>query len=122
MRMRGIIDGRISAKCYAGKVTPAKPSRLMWGQPPSAVRPGEARRRLQCCLWLLATCALIFFCSTNALAAPGSDWTVDAKPAQPVNGAPVLFQITPPVKIESLTGSWLGHQFTFSYDASTKTW
>jgi murein DD-endopeptidase MepM/ murein hydrolase activator NlpD len=30
--------------------------------------------------------------------------------------------VKPPVKIESLTAAWLGHQFTFSYDASTKTW
>jgi murein DD-endopeptidase MepM/ murein hydrolase activator NlpD len=94
----------------------------MWGQPPLAIRPGEGRRRLQRCLWLLATCALIFFSSANALAASASDWTVDAKPAQLVNGGPVLFQVTAPLKIESLTATWLGHQLTFFYDASTKTW
>jgi murein DD-endopeptidase MepM/ murein hydrolase activator NlpD len=93
----------------------------MWGQPPSAVRPGKARRLCHGSLQLIATCALIFFSSASALAST-SDWTVDARPAQLVNGGPVLFQVTPPVKIESLTGSWLGHQFTFSYDASTKTW
>ena len=91
----------------------------MWEQPPSAVRPAEARRLLRCCLGLLATCALIFSPSAHA---SDSDWTVEAKPAQLVNGGPVLFQVTPPVKIESLTGSWIGHQFSFSYDASTKTW
>jgi murein DD-endopeptidase MepM/ murein hydrolase activator NlpD len=39
-----------------------------------------------------------------------------------VNGAPVLFQVKPPAKLESLSGKWLGHQLTFSYDANTKTW
>jgi murein DD-endopeptidase MepM/ murein hydrolase activator NlpD len=39
-----------------------------------------------------------------------------------VNGAPVLFQVKPPTKLESLSGTWLTHQLTFSYDASTKTW
>jgi murein DD-endopeptidase MepM/ murein hydrolase activator NlpD len=88
-----------------------------------AVRSGEARRLLQCYLRLLATCTLIFIIlSTNALAVSDSDWTVEAQPAQLVNGGPVLFQVKPPGKIESLTGSWLGHQFTFSYDASAKTW
>lgn len=27
-----------------------------------------------------------------------------------------------PTKLDSLTGTWLGHQLTFSYDAVTKTW
>lgn len=49
-------------------------------------------------------------------------WTVHAQPARLVNGGPVLFQVTAPTKLESLTGTWLGHQLTFSYDASTKTW
>ena len=91
----------------------------MWGQPPSAVRPGEARRPRRCSLRLVAICAILL---CHAALASDSDWIVDAHPAQLVNGGPVLFQVTPPAKIESLSGSWLGHQFTFSYDASTKTW
>ena len=91
-----------------------------------AVRSGEARRLLPCYLWILASCALVFISptisSTSALAASDSDWTVEAQPTQLFNGGPVLFQVKPPGKIDSLTGSWLGHQFTFSYDASAKTW
>jgi murein DD-endopeptidase MepM/ murein hydrolase activator NlpD len=49
-------------------------------------------------------------------------WIVHAQPTRLVNGAPVLFQVKPPAKLKSLTGTWLGHQLTFSYDASTKTW
>jgi murein DD-endopeptidase MepM/ murein hydrolase activator NlpD len=92
----------------------------MWRQPPRLSRQGEARRPGRCFLRLVATCALIF--STTALFASDSEWTVEAQPAQLVNGGPVLFQVTLPVKIESLTATWLGHQLTFSYDTSTKTW
>jgi murein DD-endopeptidase MepM/ murein hydrolase activator NlpD len=47
---------------------------------------------------------------------------VRAQPAQLVNGAPVLFQVTAPASLESLTGTWLGHQVAFSFDADSKTW
>ena len=39
-----------------------------------------------------------------------------------VNGAPVLFQVKPPARLESLTGTWLGHDVSFSFDATSKTW
>ena len=64
-------------------------------------------------------CALLLSSSAVAFAA---DWTVHASPAQLVNGAPVLFQVKPPAKLESLTGRWRAHQLTFTYNASTKTW
>ena len=56
------------------------------------------------------------------LPASAATWTVRAQPARLVNGGPVLFVVKPPAKVESVTGTWLGHQLTFSYDASTKTW
>ena len=62
---------------------------------------------------------ILFFA---VLPASAADWTVHAQPTRLVNGAPVLFQVKPPAKLESLTGTWLGHQLSFSYDASTKTW
>jgi murein DD-endopeptidase MepM/ murein hydrolase activator NlpD len=49
-------------------------------------------------------------------------WTVRAQPAKLVNGSPVLFQVKAPAKLDSLTGSWLGHQFPFTYDAATQAW
>lgn len=55
-------------------------------------------------------------------AARAADWTVRAQPAQLVNGTPVLFQVTAPASLESLTGTWLGHQVPFTFDAATKTW
>jgi len=39
-----------------------------------------------------------------------------------VNGAPVLFQVKPPVRLKSLTGTWLGHEVSFSFDATSKMW
>jgi murein DD-endopeptidase MepM/ murein hydrolase activator NlpD len=49
-------------------------------------------------------------------------WTVRTEPLKLVNGGPVLFQVNSPFKLQSLTGDWLGHPLTFSYDATTKTW
>lgn len=62
---------------------------------------------------------VLFFCSLSTSAAT---WNVRAQPARLVNGAPVLFQVRAPAKIESLTGTWLGHQLTFSYNGASKTW
>ncbi len=82
----------------------------MWRQPP----------RRPCRHTFLAACALILICyASPASAVP---WTVHAQPQRLLNGAPVLFQVKPPAKLESLTGTWLTHHITFSYNASTKTW
>jgi murein DD-endopeptidase MepM/ murein hydrolase activator NlpD len=64
---------------------------------------------------------LLFWCAT--IAAPATTiWTVQAQPQTLLNGAPVLFKVHGPSQLDSLTGTWLGHQLAFSYDASTKTW
>jgi murein DD-endopeptidase MepM/ murein hydrolase activator NlpD len=39
-----------------------------------------------------------------------------------VNGGPVLFQVKPPSRLQSLSGTWLGHDLVFSYDAASKSW
>jgi murein DD-endopeptidase MepM/ murein hydrolase activator NlpD len=49
-------------------------------------------------------------------------WTIRAQPETPVNGGPVLFQVKPPQKLESLKATWLGHEVIFSFDPSSKTW
>ena len=51
-----------------------------------------------------------------------ANWTVDAQPTRLVNGAPVLFRVKPPARLDSLDGTWLQHKISFSFDASTKTW
>ncbi len=67
-------------------------------------------------LWMLAT-----FC-TAVPPASAANWTVHAEPARLVNGGPVLFQIKPPQRLDSLHGTWLGHDILFSFDAASKTW
>jgi len=89
----------------------------MWRQPHRLSRPHLARRLRQSLL--LAICALAF---SPTLLAAAADWTIHAQPTRLVNGAPVLFQVKPPAKLESLTGTWLGHNLIFSYDPHTKTW
>ncbi|MGA8283144.1 MAG: M23 family metallopeptidase [Candidatus Sulfotelmatobacter sp.] len=49
-------------------------------------------------------------------------WTVRAQPTRLVNGGQVLFQVKPPARLESLTGTWLGHELSFSLDPASKTW
>jgi murein DD-endopeptidase MepM/ murein hydrolase activator NlpD len=88
-------------------------------QPPRLSRPGAARRPYTCSDLVTAICAVLL---ATAQPASAATWTVHAQPIRLVNGAPVLFQVKPPAKLDSLSGKWLGHQLTFSYDASTKTW
>jgi murein DD-endopeptidase MepM/ murein hydrolase activator NlpD len=39
-----------------------------------------------------------------------------------VNGSPVVFQVKAPYRLQSLSGTWIGHDISFSYDAKSKTW
>jgi hypothetical protein len=95
-----------------------KQPRLMWKQPPRPSRPsGAGRPSAQAFLAVLVL--ILRFASLPASAA---SWTVHAQPTRLVNGAPVLFQVKAPAKLDSLTGTWLAHELTFSYDSSTKTW
>jgi murein DD-endopeptidase MepM/ murein hydrolase activator NlpD len=64
--------------------------------------------------------AWTFFSAVSPASAP--NWTVRAQPKQLVNGGPVLFQVKPPQTLESLHGTWLGHEVTFSFDTTSKTW
>ena len=57
-----------------------------------------------------------------AMTANAANWAVRAEPARLVNGAPAFFQVKAPSRLESLTGTWLNHQITFSLDPATKTW
>ena len=96
-----------------------KPSEQMFGQPPRLSGQGEARPIRMHCAHVILVAALILVAAFPASAAT---WTVHAQPTQLLNGAPVLFQVKAPAKLESLSGTWLGHQLTFSYSTTTKTW
>jgi murein DD-endopeptidase MepM/ murein hydrolase activator NlpD len=72
-------------------------------------------RPLQVAVWTLLAGA--FLSSAQA-----ATWSVRAQPTRLVNGAPVLFQVKSPAQLKSLTGTWLEHKITFSFDPTTKTW
>lgn len=57
-----------------------------------------------------------------AVPAFSASWSVHTQPAHLVNGAPVLFQVKAPARLESLSGSWLGHQIAFTFNATNRTW
>jgi murein DD-endopeptidase MepM/ murein hydrolase activator NlpD len=54
--------------------------------------------------------------------AQAATWTAHAEPSTLVNGSPVLFEVKSPAKLESLSGTWLGHEVSFSFDAAMKSW
>jgi len=80
--------------------------------------------RKHCGATLRRTCSLLIstLLLCTAAHASAATWTLRAQPARLVNGGPVLFQVKPPVKLESLNGTWLGHQIVFDYSPSSKTW
>jgi len=64
----------------------------------------------------------LFLIFITVLPVSAANWTVRAQPARLVNGGPVLFQVKSPARLESLSGNWIGHQLTFSFDPASKTW
>ena len=52
----------------------------------------------------------------------GAAWSVRWQPVRLVNGTPVLFRVKPPAQLSSLQGTWLEHDVSFNFDASTRTW
>src|ERR1700730_9463756 len=98
----------------------ASPFQLMWRQPPRPSRLGEARRPSANSLSAIAIFVLIL--SATAIPASAVTWSVQAEPTRLGNGAPVLVRVKSPAKLDSLSGTWLGHQLTFTYNSSTKTW
>ena len=64
------------------------------------------------------SCLLMVLLGSAAWAAP---WAVVARPPKLLNGAPVLFEVHAPVKVDSLTGTWLGHNIIFSCNDNGKT-
>jgi murein DD-endopeptidase MepM/ murein hydrolase activator NlpD len=68
-----------------------------------------------------AKTVLAAFCFL-VIPASASTWTVRTYPARMVNGGPVLFRVKTTAHMDSLSGKWLGHELTFSFDRSSKTW
>jgi murein DD-endopeptidase MepM/ murein hydrolase activator NlpD len=49
-------------------------------------------------------------------------WTIRVTPSSLVNGAPVIFDVTSPVSLKSLTANWLGHTVVFDSTKSERKW
>src|SRR2546429_7998474 len=49
-------------------------------------------------------------------------WSIRWQPVIIVNGAPVLFLVNPPARLATLSGTWLDHEVSFSFDKVTKRW
>ena len=70
----------------------------------------------------LAFCAGVTLAAPQGRAAPSSTrWMVRLSPTKIVNGEPVLLEVTPPATLQSLTGTWLGHELLFDR-AEGKGW
>jgi murein DD-endopeptidase MepM/ murein hydrolase activator NlpD len=54
--------------------------------------------------------------------ASASAWSVLYEPARIVNGSPIVIRVTPPKPVQSLSGTWVGHDLAFSFDARQKIW
>jgi murein DD-endopeptidase MepM/ murein hydrolase activator NlpD len=64
--------------------------------------------------------ALVLLLPGGLTAATGAHWTVVNQPTHLVNGTPVLFEVTTPTPVRALSGSWLGHEITFSFEGTDK--
>ncbi len=42
-------------------------------------------------------------------------WSIQVTPPKLVNGVPMFLQVTPATLLESMTGTWLGHDLTFDH-------
>jgi murein DD-endopeptidase MepM/ murein hydrolase activator NlpD len=60
--------------------------------------------------------------AAGAKAGVAKPWSVRWQPPLLVDGAPVAFDVVPPVRLTQLSAKWLGHQVWFSYDPAGKTW
>jgi hypothetical protein len=51
-----------------------------------------------------------------------ADFSVRWQPTRPVNGSPVVFRVTSPKQLKSLSGTWLEHEVIFSSDSQGMVW
>ena len=76
-------------------------------------------------LIFLALAALIPAGATEVSAtkpAAVKPWAIRWQPKQLVNGSPIVLEVTPPVRMASLSANWLEHQVLFSYDSAARVW
>src|SRR5208282_1096336 len=93
---------------------------MAWKRSSVRSRPGPPNSVALIAFVLLALAAHLS-AATAAHSSVGN-WTVVNQPVRLVNGSPVFFRVNPPQPVRALSGSWLGHEIAFSFDASHKAW
>lgn len=78
-------------------------------------------RRLRFHSWTLIAVVLMSLAESGSAATPGR-WNLTHQPLRVVNGAPVLFRVTTPEPLRTLSGKWLGHEISFSFDERQRAW
>jgi murein DD-endopeptidase MepM/ murein hydrolase activator NlpD len=77
----------------------------------------------RCCVLLAILTPAVPQCAVSETRpATTRSWTIRRQPEQLVNGAPVVIEVVPSVRLTALSAKWLEHEVRFSYDASTKAW
>jgi murein DD-endopeptidase MepM/ murein hydrolase activator NlpD len=66
--------------------------------------------------------AAVLLLAATSFANTTARWTLRYQPARVVNGAPVLFRVTTPQPMRALSGKWLEHEISFTFDATQKKW
>jgi murein DD-endopeptidase MepM/ murein hydrolase activator NlpD len=78
-------------------------------------------RRLRFHSWSLIAAVLMSLAESTTAATPDR-WRLMHQPVRVVNGAPILFRVTTPTPVRTLSGKWLGHEIYFSFDEVQKAW
>jgi murein DD-endopeptidase MepM/ murein hydrolase activator NlpD len=78
-------------------------------------------RELQFHAWPLIAAVLMSLAESTA-AATSHRWELTQQPVRVVNGAPILFRVATPTPVRTLSGKWLGHEISFSFDEGQKAW
>lgn len=73
-------------------------------------------------IFVLMSLVFLLLAGTSSFAKEPARWTLRQQPARIVNGSPVLLRVTTPKPVLALSGSWLGHEIFFSFDASRRVW
>ncbi len=66
--------------------------------------------------------AAVMCLAASAFAGPAPRWALTYQPARIVNGTPVLFRVTAPKVVRTLSAKWIDHEVSFSFDPVQKAW
>jgi hypothetical protein len=92
---------------------------------PSSAFALAGRSRFVILLAGVLLCALSLCAFDAPIAKPkgkAADFSVRWQPARLVNGSPIVFRVTSPERLNSLSGKWLEHEVFFSSDSQGKVW